>query len=379
VTDNHACDALLAQPYKRFKKDTIITPAVLSSLSRDGVKQILVRSPMTCEASHGVCRKCAGIRSRGKMGGIGDNVGLESASAIAEPLSQGALNVKHTGGVATGKQRAFDFPTLKQFLNIPQTFKGKAPVSEIEGTVTKIEKAPQGGNFIYVGNIKHYLMPESTPLVKIGDHIEAGTALSDGLINPSDIVRLKGIGAGRKYVADTFHEIHKQITGGVNRKHYETMAKALIDHVKLDDTYSVEGYSPDDVVNFSNLSKQIKFADTQDMPTDKTAGKYLAKNYLYFTIGTRLTQSVIKELKSHAIKSIAVTSKQPFFHAEMTRMQDVPITTPDWMHRLMSSNMRRSLLDSVHRGLSSDIHGSSWVPGVAYGADIGKKKGLSGL
>jgi DNA-directed RNA polymerase subunit beta' len=377
--DNHACDALLARDYGHFKRNTIVTPAVLSGLKRDNIKQIILRSPMTCEALHGVCSKCAGVRSRGKLAGIGDNIGLESASAIAEPLAQGALNVKHTGGIATGKQRVFDFPTLKQFLNIPQTFKGKAPVAEIDGTVTKIEKAPQGGNFVYVGNVKHYVMPDATILVKPGQHVEAGTALSDGLMNPSDIVRLKGIGAGRKYVADTFNEIHKQITGGVNRKHYETMSKALIDHVKLDDTHSVEGYLPDDVVNFSSLSKQIKFSDMQLLPLDKALNKYLAKNYLYFTIGTRVTPSIVKELKTHGIKSVEVTGKQPFFHPVMERMQDVPKTVPDWMHKLMSTDMKRHLLESTHKGLASDIHGISWVPGVAVGAEIGKKKGLSGL
>jgi DNA-directed RNA polymerase subunit beta' len=377
--DNHACDALLARQYGHYKKDTVVTPAVLSGLKRDNIKQITVRSPMTCEAQHGVCSKCAGIRSRGKMAGIGDNIGLESASAIAEPLAQGALNVKHTGGIATGKQRAFDFPTLKQFLNIPQTFKGKAPVAESDGIVTRIEKAPQGGSFIYVGKIKHYLMPDSTPLVKIGDRVEAGTALSDGLMNPSDIVRLKGIGAGRKYVADMFHEIHKQITGGVNKKHYETMAKALIDHVKLDDTHSVEGYLPDDVVSFSSLNKQVKFSDKQALSVNNALNKYLANNYLYFTTGTRVTPSVVKELKAHGIKTVDVTGKQPFFHPTMERMQDVPKTVPDWMHKLMSTGMKRHLLESTHRGLASDIHGISWVPGIAVGAEIGKKKGLSGL
>ena len=102
-------------------------------------------------------------------------------------------------------------------------------------------------------------------------------------------------------------EIHKQITGGVNKKHYETMAKALIDHVKLDDTHSVEGYLPDDVVNFSSLSKQIKFSDTQTLSLDKALNRYLAKNYLYFTIGTRVTPSMTRELKVHGIKSIEVT------------------------------------------------------------------------
>ena len=135
---------------------------------------------------------------------------LAAASAFAERITQGALNVKHSGKKSSGKGKYQGFEMLTSLAKVPKVFPDRATLATIDGEVTKIEDAPQGGTYIYVtadrgGEEKrHYVAPGYDLDVKVGDTVEAGDQMSDGVIDPSELVKYKGIGEGRRYWANRF-------------------------------------------------------------------------------------------------------------------------------------------------------------------------------
>jgi hypothetical protein len=206
--DAHIIDRYLAHTLTNppVARGTLITPQLAQHLEGS----LVVRSPMTCEASHGVCQKCQGLAPSGKPHPIGTNVGMRAAQAMSEPLTQFSLNAKHGGRIDTGKdggKRLEGIKGVRQVLEIPQSFLHKATLAEEHGEVSRIENAPQGGRYVHVGDRRHYVGPDLTVTAKVGQKVEAGDALSDGVPKPDEIVRHKGLGDGRRYLVDALHGI----------------------------------------------------------------------------------------------------------------------------------------------------------------------------
>ena len=201
VTDKDNVGCVLARDVGSYKAGDIITKQIMTDLEKKGIDKIIVRSPVTCNAKNGICSHCAGVRETGKLPEIGYNLGLNSASALAERIAQGSLNTKHSGKKIEGSGYS-GFDMLKRMATIPEHYADKATVAEHDGKIDKIEDAPQGGKYIYVNEEKHYVPPNYAILVKQGDEVEAGDQLSDGVISPADAVRLKGIGEGRRYFTE---------------------------------------------------------------------------------------------------------------------------------------------------------------------------------
>ena len=210
VDDDDNIGAVLARPAGGYDAGTVITKSVLSDLRKDKRHdEIVVRSPTTCGCKSGICSKCAGIRETGGFPPIGYNLGTNAASAFAERITQGALNVKHSGKKTVGKGSYQGFEMITSLAKVPKVFPDRATLSTIDGTVSKIEDAPQGGTYVFVteqnGEEKrHYVSPGYDIDVKVGDELEAGDQISDGVIDPSELVKYKGIGESRKYWASRF-------------------------------------------------------------------------------------------------------------------------------------------------------------------------------
>jgi len=378
--DKENIGSVLSKGFNGYSAGTIITNKVLQDLQKTGRPQISVRSAITCSASNGICSKCAGVRERGKLPALSDAIGLAAASALTEPLSQSLLSTKHSAGVANAS-KVTGFKAINSLFQVPDTFPDKASLSESDGTIDKIEQLPQGGFSITVGEKHHFISPEHEILVKRGDKIEAGDRLSSGMINPSDIVRLKGVGAGRlnllKQIQDTFKE------NGINvsRKNAEVVTRAVVDHVKIVDADETDGYLPDDTVEYSSFSKTYKpREDSVYGDPSKSIGKYLEAPALHYTIGTRITPSVAKQLNDMEETQVLVSDKQPSFNPVMVRLMENPSYDKDWMSQLGTSYVQKNLKKNVISGdVSTDIHGTNPLPGLAYGKEFGKPpKGVIG-
>lgn len=362
--------AVLPRSYGRIPAGTVVTPKNLKRLPK---KTILVRSPLTCQAKGGVCAKCAGVRERGNFPEIGDNIGVAAAQALSEPITQSALSSKHSGGVVGAGPTAAGFDAINQLVQVPKTFREGAAISDVDGRVESIESAPQGGTFITVAGRRHYVPAGLQPLVAKGDAIEAGDVLSQGLPNPSAIVRHKGIGAGRWHFMKIFRDTLKNSRIDVNRRNIELLARGVVNHAKILDADGMPDVLPDDVVEFNTITRgYTPRAGTHVMPPKRAVGRYLEKPVLQYSIGTKVTPRVAAELKKFGVPSLHVHDDEPNFVPEMVRAMDTLSFSPDWMVRLGGFNLKKGLLESVHRSRTSKEHQESFMPALARGVEFGK-------
>ena len=384
--DREMIGSYLAKPVGKYNKNNEVTVSMLADLRDKGIKEVILRSPVTCQSSRNahswaICQLCAGKREKGRLPELGSYLGVTAATALGEPLAQGQLNTKHTAGAAAlGKTVATGFKLIQQLANIPSTFQNKAGVADIDGTISNIRTAPQGGFYIKIKGtnkeVEEYIPAGFSLNVKQGDKVEAGDILSDGIVNPSDIVKHKGIGAGRKHYSDVLHKAFAEAGMGVNRRNFDIIARAAIDHVRITHPDGLGDHLPDSVVTYQSIEKNYKpRSDSKEVRVDMALGKYLEEPVLHLTIGTRLTSKMLELLKNHKIVSVMVNDNPPFFQPEMQRLLDVPGEVPDWAHQLYSSYLEKRLIKGVNSGLTANLKGPSPILGLSYGVGFGEKRG----
>lgn len=285
---------------------------------------------------------------------------------------------KHSSGVVGAGTSVSGFDLINQLIQVPKVFKGGAAVSEIDGRVDEIKDAPQGGKFITVSGTTHYVPPELEPLVKPGQKVEAGDVLSEGIPNPAKIVYHKGIGAGRLYFTNQFRKAFLDSGLPANRRNVEFLARGLINHVRVTDEDAGDDLVPDDLTEYDSLARRYQpRMGFKELATGMAAGKYLERPTLHYSIGTRITPSVIKTLTQHGIRKITVHNDEPSFQPEMRRAMENLTLTPDWQTRLGGFYLSKGLLGAVQRGATSTPEGVSFIPRIAMGRPLyGREKSV---
>lgn len=362
--------ALLASKSGDLDRNSTLDPRNMRKLKG----KIVVRSPMTCQAESGVCQKCSGIRERGGFPPIGDNIGLAAAQAISEPIGQGQLNIKHGGGRLTkGDEVKSGIDLINQIVQVPKTFAGAAAISTVDGRVERVENAPQGGQYVRISGTDHWVPADSTLTVKRGDTVESGDVLSSGIPNPAEITRYKGIGEGRRYFMDMFRKTLEDNSFKAHRRNVELLSRGLINHVRVTDVDGPADTLPDDVTEYDDLVRgyQPRYGSKTVVPK-KALGLYLEQPSLHYSIGTRVTPRVSKSLEDNGIKNVTAHADEPSFVPEMTRAMETLSHSSDWMVRLGGFHLKKSLMESLHRGRESKEHGTSFIPPLAKGIEFGK-------
>jgi len=372
VDDPNVVDRYLARSQGGLPRNTLITAQTASKLGKK-MKTIMVRSPMTCELNEGVCQKCYGLNEYGQPQRLGTNVGMRSAQALTEPLTQFVISAKH--GLATVKRgkQVGGLKELRQFLEVPKSFINKATIAQQDGKITRIEKAPQGGVNVFVDNEAHYVPAGLDTTVHKGDTITAGDALSDGTPMPNEVVAHKGLGAGRKYVVDHLHDIYNDRGVDIDKRHLEILAKTQLNHVRVEDDPHNRFY-PGEVVNYTMLAKRLA-EDVDTVPVKKAKGEILAKGYAHYTAGTRITNDVAKDLQDSKIESVSVAKEPPRLTFLMKPISRNPLLNPDWMARLGHRYLKESVLEGAQFGQSSDLRGAHPIPAYVHGVNFGKGQG----
>lgn len=381
VDDASMRGRVLAKDAYGLKAGTVIGRNELDKLKKAGADSIVVRSPQTCSVSNGLCAHCVGRFYNGsKMPKVGDSIGLLASSTVGEPITQMALSAKHTAGMSTGKKSYSGLGTIIQFTQSPEAFKDRGAVSELDGKVTSVEEAPQGGMFVTVDDKKHYVLPGHEVYVKPGDTVEAGDQLAEGLIDPEDIVRLKGLGEGKLYYAERLHQMLQDSGAGTDRRNTEVLARGAIRHIKITDPDGMGSYLPDDVVDYNAVQKTYKVPDTaKEMSPKEAIGKYLQKPYLHYTVGTRVTPTVAKKLAKNKYDSLIVDDTAPGFEPHMVRLRTASHTNPDWMASLATSSIAKQLNEGATRGDDTNIVSNpDFRPRLAVGENFGKNVSSTG-
>lgn len=370
--DSSLLGRVLAREAAGLPAGTVLDRQALAAVRKSG-KPVIARSAMTCRARHGLCSKCAGVQSDGRFPRIGDSIGVTAGQAVSEPIVQGALSVKHNSGMAQGKKEFSGFDYISQFVQVPTEFKDRAAVAEVDGTVERVEDAPQGGKLITVAGKTHLALPGFEVTVKPGDKVEAGDILSDGLANPSDIVRLRGLGEGRKYYMDRLSKILADSGNPPDRRNMELLARATVDNFVIEDPDEDDPWLPDDDVREGDFMADYRPpTDTAASSLDKSVNGYLQKPVLHYTVGTRITPKIAEHMRGAGVGDVMVSRTAPRFRAEMPRLRVASHSGRDWMQGLGTSYLSSQMQQSVERGDETDVkQNPHFGPRLAYGGDAG--------
>jgi hypothetical protein len=282
-------------------------------------------------------------------------------------------SAKHTGGQATQKGEYGGFPILSQFVQSPSEYIHKAITSDEDGQVSQIEEAPQGGYNVTINNKPYYVKPGYPLTVKVGQNIEAGTPLSEGIVDARDVVEKVGLGAGRKYWVDRIQKIYKDSGLYADKKNLEIVARGTLATVSLNE--EIEGLDAyaDDTINYNKVKKVWKPQNSVGKPIQMTTNKYLTKDTLEHTIGTRITPSIQKQLQEVGFNELEVSEDPPPFAPNMDRLRTASHYNDDWLAGLSTSYLKKQLEDSALRAGTTNVKENiHWAPRVAVGVGFGE-------
>ncbi len=217
------------------KRDEEIDEEKAKALVEAGIKQVKIRSVLTCEARYGVCSMCYGRDlATGKSTDIGTAVGIIAAQSIGEPGTQLTLRTFHTGGVAT-EDIITGLPRVEEIFEARKP-KGQATITEVAGTVKFGEEKSKRTVIIVdeAGEEHEYDIPHGTHLsVHEGDKVGAGDRLNEGSLNPHDILRIKGETALQNYLVQEVQRVYRSQGVDINDKHIEVIVRSMLRKVKI--------------------------------------------------------------------------------------------------------------------------------------------------
>ncbi len=224
------------------KSNEFITFDHVLRIEKSGIKGAYIRSVLTCKTRHGVCAKCYGSdMSSGKTVSIGEAVGIIAAQSIGEPGTQLTMRTFHTGGVA-GEDITHGLPRVEELFEARKP-KGLAVISEIAGLVSvgdnrkKQEVTVTGED----GIAEVYPIPFGSRLkVKDGEIIEAGDELTEGSINPNDILKIKGAKGVQAYLLKEVQMVYRLQGVEISDKHIEVIIRSMLKKCKIEDAGDTE-------------------------------------------------------------------------------------------------------------------------------------------
>ncbi len=207
-----------------------------------GVKSIKIRSILDCHARRGVCKKCYGSNlANGMPVTIGEAVGIIAAQSIGEPGTQLTMRTFHTGGVAGGEDITQGLPRVEELFEARKP-KHLAIISEIAGVVDFQEIKKNRHAVITnkeTGEKKEYLIPFGSRVkVEEGQVIEAGDMITEGSVNPHDVLTIRGTAAVQDYLIEEVQSAYRMQGVDINDKHIEVIVRQMMKKIKIDDAGS---------------------------------------------------------------------------------------------------------------------------------------------
>ena len=217
--------------------DVLITEKQAKAIVDAGIERVKVRSPLNCKTKHGICAKCYGmsLATREKIT-IGEAVGTIAAQSIGEPGTQLTMRTIHSGGVAGVADITQGLPRVEELFEARKP-KGLAIISEIEGTI-KISEVKKKKEVTVVSddNAKTYSIPFGAKLcVAEGDHIDIGDPITEGSINPNEILAIKGPEGVHEYLVQEIQKVYRNQGVDINDKHIEVIARQMLKKVRVED------------------------------------------------------------------------------------------------------------------------------------------------
>ncbi|MER2108724.1 MAG: DNA-directed RNA polymerase subunit beta' [Solibacillus sp.] len=219
-----------------LERDGLITQDVARTIEEAGITEVTIRSAFTCNTKHGVCKKCYGMNlATGEEVEVGEAVGIIAAQSIGEPGTQLTMRTFHTGGVA-GNDITQGLPRIQEIFEARNP-KGQAVVSEITGVVTEIEEIREGLKEITIaGSVetRKYTAPYNGRLIVVeGDTVEKGQPLTEGSIDPKQLLKVKDVPTVQGYLLKEVQKVYRMQGVEIGDKHIEVMVRQMLRKVRV--------------------------------------------------------------------------------------------------------------------------------------------------
>ena len=218
-------------------KETMITEKIADKIVAAGIEKVKVRSVFGCRTKNGVCAKCYGMGlSSHEEVSIGEAVGIIAAQSIGEPGTQLTMRTIHSGGVAGVADITQGLPRVEELFEARKP-KGVAIISEIDGKVSiGEEKKRKQVTVTTKGDSKTYVIPFGSKLkVKDGDEVVAGQPITEGSINPNELLLIKGPDGVYNYLVQEVQKVYRNQGVDINDKHIEVIGRQMLKKVRVED------------------------------------------------------------------------------------------------------------------------------------------------
>ena len=217
--------------------DTMISEEVANKIVELGIERVVVRSPLNCKSKHGICEKCYGMSlATRKLVRIGEPIGTIAAQSIGEPGTQLTMRTIHSGGVAGVADITQGLPRVEELFEARKP-KGLAIISEIAGTVSITEEKKKKQVTVTSNEAsKTYPIPFGSKLsVTEGQEIEVGDPITEGSINPNEILEIKGAEGVHEYLVQEIQKVYRSQGVDINDKHIEVIARQMLKKARIED------------------------------------------------------------------------------------------------------------------------------------------------
>ncbi len=270
ITGRFACETICdAEGNVLVKANHMITPKRAALVMSKGVDEkgepltkVKIRTVLTCRSHNGICAKCYGANmATGQAVQVGESVGIIAAQSIGEPGTQLTMRTFHTGGVA-GNDITQGLPRVEELFEARKP-KGLAIITEFAGTAT-IKDTKKKREVIVTnsetGETKAYLIPYGSRIkVMDGAELEAGDELTEGSVNPHDILKIKGVRAVQDYMIQEVQRVYRLQGVEINDKHIEVIVRQMLKKIRVENNGDSD-FLPGtlvDILDYEDANEQL--------------------------------------------------------------------------------------------------------------------------
>ncbi|MCI9049242.1 MAG: DNA-directed RNA polymerase subunit beta' [Coprobacillus sp.] len=218
------------------KAGEMMSESVAKAVTDAGIKEVEIRSVFGCRAKGGICRKCYGRNlATGEQVLIGETIGIMAAQSIGEPGTQLTMRTFHMGGVAGGADITQGLPRIQELFEARNP-KAKSIISEIEGTVSNIIDNNGRAEVVVTNELesKSYLAPYGAKLrVSVGDEIEIGSKITEGSIDPKELLSVADVEAVENYILKEVQKVYRLQGIEISDKHIEVIVHQMLKKMRI--------------------------------------------------------------------------------------------------------------------------------------------------
>ena len=251
--------------------DHMMTEEDAAKIVAAGIERVKIRSVLNCRATHGVCRKCYGANlANGKPVTNGEAVGIIAAQSIGEPGTQLTMRTFHTGGIASAEDITQGLPRVEELFEARKP-KRAGFISEIDGVV-RIQEVKKNREIVVTdsenADERKYSIPFGYRItVQDGDYVKRGDPLTEGSVNPHDILAVKGVEAVQDYIIAQVQSVYRLQGVDINDKHIEVIVRQMMKKFKVLDAGDT------DMLSGAMVERNRFYAENEEMERRIAAGE----------------------------------------------------------------------------------------------------------